>query len=355
MRVNGALSLPKVRNFPGMCLEITGLKKCVLLVVVLLFLSSGSVCLAQRGVPPSRVTGFTLFGDVEVVETEKREAKSVLFDLLLYTRSGVLIDRQKVGSKGRYRFLNVPAGDYDLVFEFENAEVARTQIRLVGIPTDFRQDVTLEWRAGPVAGKSSKPEVISADDLYDRKTPNRERFENAREAFDKKDYDRAIAILRQIVTDDPKDFPAWSELGTCYLVQNDLNEAEVAYLSATGARPTFFRALVNLGKVRIMLKNFEGAIEPLTEAVKVQPTSADANYYLGEAYLQLKKGSKAVGYLNEAAKLGRADAHLRLATLYHAAGMKDMAALEYEAFLKKKPDYAERKKLEEYIAANKKK
>jgi tetratricopeptide (TPR) repeat protein len=104
-------------------------------------------------------------------------------------------------------------------------------------------------------------------------------------------------------------------------------------------------------------KNFAGAIEPLTAAVDIKPTSADANYYLGESYLQIKKGSKAVGYLNQALKLdpvGRADAHLRLATLYNAVGLKDKAALEYEEFLKKKPDYPDRKKLEEYISANKK-
>ena len=50
----------------------------------------------------------------------------------------------------------------------------------------------------------------------------------------------------------------------------------------------------------------------------------------------------------------RADAHLRLATLYNAVGMKDKAAIEYEEFLKKKPDYPDRKKLRDYIAANKK-
>ena len=64
----------------------------------------------------------------------------------------------------------------------------------------------------------------------------------------------------------------------------------------------------------------------------------------------------AVGFLNEAIKLdplGMADAHLRLATLYNAAGMKDKAAAEYEAFLKKRPDYPDRKKLEQYIAENK--
>jgi tetratricopeptide (TPR) repeat protein len=114
---------------------------------------------------------------------------------------------------------------------------------------------------------------------------------------------------------------------------------------------------LNLGRARLLQKNFDGAIRALTQAVTVQPTSAEANYFLGDAYLQVKKGSKAVGYLYEALRLEpakMAEAHLLLAALYNGAGLKDKAAVEYEHFLKKQPDYAERKKLERYIAENKK-
>jgi tetratricopeptide (TPR) repeat protein len=115
--------------------------------------------------------------------------------------------------------------------------------------------------------------------------------------------------------------------------------------------------LLNLGKLRVSQKNFDAAIEILDRAVQSEPRSADANYLLGDAYLQVKKGSKAVVYLNEAIKLdpiGNAEAHLRLAALYNGAGLKDRAANEYEQFLTKKPDYPERKRLEQYIVENKK-
>ncbi len=117
------------------------------------------------------------------------------------------------------------------------------------------------------------------------------------------------------------------------------------------------RCLISLGRLRIARKNFDGAIEVLTQAIKVQPTSSQANYFLGEAYLQVKLGSKAVPYLNAALKLdpvGMADAHLRLAALYNARDLRDKAATEYLEFLKLRPDYAEKKKLEAYISANKK-
>ena len=128
-------------------------------------------------------------------------------------------------------------------------------------------------------------------------------------------------------------------------------------MRAIEERPGFVLALLNLGRLRIMEKKYEGAIGPLNAAVKIQPESANANYFLGEAYLLHKKGSKAVVYLYEALKLdpiGMATAHLRLAALYNGAGLKEKAAIEYQEFLKKKPDYPDKKKLEQYIAQNKK-
>lgn len=322
-----------------------------------LMLLSAATSLAQRGLDPSvsRMGGFIIFGDFNVAGPGAEE-KPLTFTVMLALRTGIILDRQRVGSKGRYQFNNVGEGDYDVVVEYENNEVWRQHVKLNGMETRFRQDISLEWRSGAPAVKSAKPPTISAEDAYDRKGPNKGRFEKAEEALDKKEYDKAVTLLSQIVTDDPQDFQAFTELGTVYLIQKNPTEAEKAYLRATEIRPTFFLALLNLGRVRAQQKNFEGAITVLDRAVTVQPASADANYLLGNAFLQIKKGSKAVGYLNEALKLdpaGKADAHLLLAALYNGAGMKDRAASEYEEFLKKKPDYADRKKLEAYIAANK--
>lgn len=328
------------------------------------FLLLGVVAIAQaqagRGIsldPVSRQPGFIVFGDIEVTGTEA-ESKPLTFTLLLKTKTGQTLDRQRVGGKGRYQFNDVPLGDYDIVVEFEELEVSRTPIKLTGMLTRFRQDIGLELRLGKPASTSANPPTISAADAYERKGSNKGRFEKAEEALNKKEYDKAVTILNQIIADDPQDFQALAELGYAYLKQNNNAEAEKAYLRSTEVRPTFFLALFSLGRLRMQQKNFEGAIAILDRAVTVQPASAEANYQLGSAYLQIKKGSKAVGYLNEALKLdpaGKADAHLLLAALYNGAGMKDKAATEYEEFLKQKPDYAERKKLEAYIAANKSK
>jgi tetratricopeptide (TPR) repeat protein len=253
--------------------------------------------------------------------------------------------------------MNLRNGEYYLVVEMENSEVARINV-MVTSPgkTDIRQDILLEWRADSAGTKREKVGSIVAADVYERDLTHKKNFEKAAEAIDRQNYDQAVLLLRRITGDDPKDFQAWTELGTVYLLQRNAVEAEKAYLRAIEERPVFVLALVNLGRLRIMKKNYEGAIETLTRAVKVSPDSANANYFLGEAYLLVKKGSKAVDYFYGALKLdpiGMASAHLRLAALYNGAGIKDKAAVEYREFLKKKPDYPDRKKLEQYIADNK--
>jgi tetratricopeptide (TPR) repeat protein len=296
-----------------------------------------------------------LYGDLFVDEGGSGGSKKpLLYEVVLYNQGGTIVARQSVAPGGRYRFQNLKDGLYELAAVLNGDEIARIRAEIPFSPYqhDYRQDLALKWTETP----TTKPGSISATDYYKRSAANEALFTRSKEATDQKRYDDAIAALQQLVAQDPRDFQAWTELGTVFLFKGSYEDSEAAYQKAISERPTFFLAHMDLGKLRYVLKKFDTAIEPLTEAVRIQPTSADANYYLGESYLQIKKGSKAVGYLYEALKLdpvGRADVHLHLAALYNAAGLKDKAAKEYEDFLKKKPDYPERKKLEQYIAENK--
>jgi tetratricopeptide (TPR) repeat protein len=331
-----------------------------LLILSLVVFSSGWLtcpAFAQDGTERANSGRHILYGDLKVDESKATDVTRLSYEVILYNLARVAIARQTVASNGRYRFNNLPSAVYDLVVESENTEVARIRVELVSpLPIDQRQDITLEVRA-PLGSSSPKPGSVSVEDHYTRTPSNQKLFERAQAATDNKKYPEAVGLFNELLAHDAKDFQAWTELGTVYLLEQKPTEAEKAYTSAIEVRPKFFLALMNLGRLRMMQKNFEGAIEPLTAAVTIQPTSADANYRLGESYLQIKKGSKAVGYLYEAIKLdpiGRAEAHLRLATLYNAAKMKDKAVIEYEEFLKKKPDHPDAKKFRDYIAANKK-
>jgi tetratricopeptide (TPR) repeat protein len=314
------------------------------------------VALAQAPAPSRPGSGtrrnFTLYGDLKVDASLAGDEKvNRTFDIILYTRGNEVVARQRTGNGGRYQFTNLGNGDYYLAVELDSSEIARVTINIsVNSTEHIQQDLEFRWKPGLAGGEGSPA------DAYNRTSQNRALYQKASHEIQSKSFTGAITTLRSLVEADPKDYVAWSDLGMVYFIQKDLEAAENSYTSAIGAKADHVAALVNLGRVRLARKNNEGAIEPLEAALKADPKNAAANYFLGEAYLALKKGSKAVGYLNEALKLdpiGMADAHLRLGALYNLANYKDRAALEYEQFLQKKPDYPDRKKLMDYIEANK--
>lgn len=303
----------------------------------------------------------TLYGDLKVDESKVSGLKPMSFEVVLTGRNRSSIGRQTVARNGRFRFENLSNGTYYISVRLEGSEVANVRVTLLAsagdsrIGGDYRQDIALEWRPAPT-GREEKGRVISAAKVYDRTTANGSLFDKAEKSMGEKDYARAITLLHQLVASDQKDYEAWTELGTAYFLTKKHEEAERAYSQALQLEPTFILALLDLGKLHLEQKNFESAIETLTKAVALPPPSAEANYFLGEAYLNLKKGSKAVAYMNEALKidpLGKAEIHLRIAEIYDAVGLKDLASLEYEKFLTKRPDYPDKKKLQRYITQNK--
>lgn len=315
--------------------------------LILVVVASAVFAMAQRG-------GITLYGDVKVDESKADANSSLSLMIVLYNMTGNVIGRQSVISGGRYRFGNLGSGEYEIGVEVDANEIARVRVLLGSMSaSDYRQDLEFEWKPASVTTKP-KAKTVSAENLYQRNSANESAFKKAQEALDKKKYAEATTMLQQVVDSDAGDFQAWIELGNAYMLQEKKNEAEKAYMRAIEIKPTFVLPMVNLGWLLISQKKFDEATELLLKAVQLQPTSAEINYALGEVYLQTRKGSKAVGYLNEAARLGKPDAHLRLATLYNAAGLKAEAALEYEQFLKKTPNYPDKKKLQQYITDNKK-
>jgi len=298
--------------------------------------------------------GQTLFGDVRVTAEDSLVAVPQEVTLILRRAIEGEVGRQTVSSRGRYRFTNLKTGDYEIVVEVDGKEIGRLQQITVGglsnSPYGYQYDLDFHLK-GPSTARGG---VISAADVYERSAANKLVFTKAEDAVGKKKYDDAAKLLKEIVENDPIDFQAWTALGSIYVVQEKFDDAETAYLKSIELKPASVRASLNLGRMRSSQKKFAEAIEPLTHVVELQPTSGDAHMLLGEAYLQVKKGSKAIPHLEEASRLGHPEAHLRLGWLYNAAGLKEKAVVEYEEFLKKKPDYPDRNKLKEYIQANKK-
>ena len=318
-----------------------------------------STCVLAQNIAKDNLA---LFGEVTIrIKGTGERTTPLQATLILFSPSGKELarptgperERRKVTNGGTYRFDNLTPGEYELVVEIDQHEVSRTRIFLSSLhaPYGLQQDILVDWQP---PGSSTKAATVSAAEVHDRSAANKRLFKKAEDAVAAKDYDQAISLLTQIVAGDKDDYQAQTILGTLLASKGKYDEAERAYLSALSAKPTFPPALLDSGRLKLRQKKFAEAIDQLTRLVGVQPDSGEGNLLLGDAYVQVDRKSEAIPYLQAAANLGYPEAHLRLAWIYDATGSKDKAALEYEGFLKQKPDYPERQKLEGYIRANKK-
>jgi Tfp pilus assembly protein PilF len=290
-----------------------------------------------------------IWGQVELRGLKPNETRPNV--VITLTINGAQIARTDTNDKGFYVFRRQRAADGAVLqVSVGGVDVGRHMISPGG---GDRYDMALDWREGSRPGS---PGVISAKGVYgDRTDANEKLFDRASAAAKSKDKANAARLFKELVTSDPKDFVAWTELGSLYFEQSKYSEAADAYLKAIALKPDYMVALMNLGKLFMADKAYTQAVSVFEKAVATEPQSADAYHYLGEGYLQIKQGSKAVGVLNEALRLApveKAEIHLRLAALYNAANLKDRAANEYKLFLQKKPDHPEKSKIEKYIRDN---
>ncbi|MEQ1607056.1 MAG: tetratricopeptide repeat protein [Pyrinomonadaceae bacterium] len=298
---------------------------------------------------PMKIGESAVFGQVTLKKLAADEKKPTINVVLL--EGGSQLERVQTNDAGVYRFYKFPRGTATLVIELNNNEVARMVVT-VGASRLIRQDFELDWAEAKRLWLNG---VVSSKDSYPRNAEAAKAFDTAMKHVKEKNLDKATSELKDIIAKDPKDYVAWTELGTIYFKKENLNDAEACYFKAIELKADYFIALLNLGKLYVSRKQADNAVLVLLNAVKGSPESADAQHFLGEAYLLAKKGSLAVTHLNEAIKLApmeKAEVHLRLASLYDAAKLKDRASAEYKAFLAKKPDYPEKAKLEKYIAEN---
>ncbi len=333
------------------------MKGLSLIGIIIFFGLSFSTNLIAQVDEVSQATGLpipigapVIYGQVAIEGIPRGERRPNIFVALLL--SGAQVDRRQADSRGYFYFLERPQHGHTLLFEIDGGEVGRSHLT-TGIGNRIRQDVTFNWRA--LKGTSNTRTGVIQAEGHVRTSDAEKAFDKAMAAVHENKNREATSLFKEMVVKDPKDYLAWTMLGTIYHSDKNYPEAVSAFEKALDLNPNFGLARINLGKVELSQNNIDKAIIILARAVELEPNSADANHWLGEAYLQAKKGSLAVGFLNKAielAPLAKAEVHLRLAALYNGANLKDRAAMEYKAFLEMVPNHPDKKKFKQYIKDN---
>lgn len=260
-------------------------------------------------------------------------------------------ERWMVDKSGNYCFRRKGGGSATLTVELDGIQVALRTLSAFGAAQqreDFEIYATDAERLRP-------PGVVSAKFLHPVNPKTVELYKKTSDAEADKDLKNAIDYLKEIVLIDPADFIAWAKLGTLYFEQNSLSEAESAFRKSLELRIDYTPSWINVGKLRVVQKQYVAAILIFKHSAELDPTSARVYQLLGEAYLQNRQGTLGAEALNEAIKLdpvGMAECHLKLAHLYELAGANKLATSEYKIFLTKIPDHPDKKRIEKFIKNN---
>ncbi len=306
----------------------------------------------EAGLNPSLDSPFAqvpyVFGRINIKGIEP-DAKFSKVTITLID-AGQSISRWTVERSGNYCFKPRSRGGI-LIVEVDGVEVTRRSLPTFG-PAQQREDFELQLSQ---TNKKATPGVVSAKFTHPVNPKTVELYQKSAEAENKKDFAKAIELLKEITTVDPADFIGWAKLGMMYLEKDSLTEAEAAFRKSLELKVEYTPAWIQVGKIRVAQKRFEAAAEIFKHATTLEPASPTAFRLLGEAYLQAKKGTLGADALNEALRLdpeGMAECHLLLAKLYELAGAKNLATREYKQFLAKVPNHPDKKKFEEFIKKN---
>ena len=155
----------------------------------------------------------------------------------------------------------------------------------------------------------------------------------AKKNFQQGNYKAAEKQYQQILTEDPSNLDALSNLGVVYVRTGNLRSAESALKKAVGIAPDNDFLLTTLGIVEYRQSKFDDAIADLTNAVAINPKSATAHNYLGIAASQKGRQQEAEKEILQALANNPddPDAHFNLAVILITTqpGSKELARKHY--------------------------
>ncbi len=102
-----------------------------------------------------------------------------------------------------------------------------------------------------------------------------------------------IKTLKEIVKKDPKNLPAWVELGNLYFDSDRPKEAIEAYSRYLAVKPDNPDVRTDMGIMYRKLGQFDRALEEFRKAAQIDPKHANSRYNIGIVLLHDKHDMKA--------------------------------------------------------------
>lgn len=238
--------------------------------------------------------------------------------------------------------------------EFANVAVGTYQISVSGqtiqsTTSDFfdvdprRSSQTVFVRVKPAENGNTETAGGSAVAVRDLNIPQAasKHFDQATDAMNHQDWQKAATHLSQAVAIYPKYVEAYTNLGAAYEHLNDPVHEREALEKATGIDGHFAPALMNLGMLSIIERKYGEAEDELSRASAVDPTNPQVLMLLAQAQLLNKHFDQAIASTEKLHALPHhekyAKAHYIAARAYEHENRAAGAASQLQEFLDEQP------------------
>lgn len=127
-------------------------------------------------------------------------------------------------------------------------------------------------------------------------------YEKALEFIDNEDYEKGIALLKEIVEKDPTRDYVWYTMGLIYYRKKDLTNAIRYYTEATKLKPDYYDAWFNMGLAYYENKDYKNAIKSYDKALAL---NKNHDVLLNKGIAEYLIGNKEVAlqYYDESLKI----------------------------------------------------
>ncbi len=130
-------------------------------------------------------------------------------------------------------------------------------------------------------------------------------FEEAVALFEQGDSDKAIDVMKKVISADPQNAEAYDRLGYFFLKKAQFDDSLNAFASALKINPALRTSKTGSGLALFKKGDLKGAETMLTEALSLNPYPALTHYGLGLVYEKLTDYENSVRQFKEGIKTFR--------------------------------------------------
>lgn len=149
-----------------------------------------------------------------------------------------------------------------------------------------------------------------------------------------------LAALGYLGMDGPN---ALNNTGINLMERGRLAEAADSFGRALEQEPEFTAARLNLGRIQMLMKDFDAALATFDAVARADPASSDVHNLIGNVHMDRGDLKRAEAAFQRAFAINPRDTHARnsLGLLYQAQGRTAEALAQFMQVVKQDPDYAE--------------